>query len=326
MSSSDAPQHSAMTLQQRSRPDSEHLPPSLKPLCIAYARAAAKLASTAVATDRSLSGSAHVSLLPPTTEDHAPDGVTVDMYDVAEPTDRHLVDLLNVIRNLTALGRKLDANSQHTPSLACRSDGDHELSAPSLHSARLTHAEILSTRAELEAQREVLESIQRTMSGGLPSKSLPPNDPSHHAISHCNNSLSDAGRGASRAGRACPLTIGDTSSPPSNPSHQEGVGDASSEAAPSSEAGQQLDAVLRREKQWKMAAEAAVVAARAMKEAAYVTRTGATAEIASWRQQAETAMRQLIRAETASDVEKVEAVEKEDLLARVAELELENTR
>ena len=110
---------------------------------------------------------------------------------------------------------------------------------------------------------------------------------------------------------------------------------------------QQLNAVLRREQQWKVAAEAAVVAARAMKEAAHVTRVGATAEIASWQEtaetavrsleraeteiqswqeQAETATRRLDRAETAAAVEKVEAVERENMAARVAELELENTR
>lgn len=336
-SSSDASQHSAMPL-QRSRAD------ILKPLCIAYARAAAKLASTAVATDRSLSGSAHVTLLPPPTEDHAPDGATVDMYDVAEPIDRPLVDLLNVIRNLTAMGRKLDVDSQHQPSLASRtrSDVDHELSAPCLHGGvRLTRAEILQTRADLEAQREVLESIQRTMSGG---QRVSLNECSlHHAISHCDSYLSDAGRGPARTGRSCPLPICDPSSPPSLPSLDR-VGDASSEAAPSPEVEQQLDAVRRREQQWKLAAEAAVVAARAMKEAAHVTRMGAAAEIASWQQTAETAvrtltraeteilswqqqattaMRRLDRAETAAAVEKVEA---EDLLRRLAELELENTR
>jgi len=164
-----------MTLQRRSHPTPNVLPPNLaKPLCIAYARAAAKLASTAVATDRSLSGSAHVTLLPPPAEDHAPEGAG-DVYDVAEPNDRPLVDLLNVIRNLTALGKKLDHDSEHQPSLAStESDGDHQLSAPCLHGGvRLTRAEILQTRADLEAQREVLESIRRAMSGGFPQRVSP---------------------------------------------------------------------------------------------------------------------------------------------------------
>ena len=89
------------------------------------------------------------------------EGANVVVFEAHQP-QRPLVDLIRVLQNLSELGRRLDDEYQPT------SMNGGPSSKRCAH-VPLTRAEILQTRADLEAQRALLHSIQRSvaMTGGL---------------------------------------------------------------------------------------------------------------------------------------------------------------